>query len=99
MTQDNFKKLTIIRNKIDAVDKELLGLLAQRQKLVAQVLPIKNEEGWPARIEERITAVIDGVAQQAEHSGVDPDLARTVWTAMIEWFVRHEEQVLGRTPD
>jgi hypothetical protein len=27
--------------------------------------------------------------------GMNPELARTVWTAMVEWFVQHEERELG----
>lgn len=87
-------QLTALRKKIDAVDADLLDVLARRQSLVEQVLAIKQQDSLPARIPYRIQEVIDGASSRATLKGVNPDLARTVWTAMVEWFVSHEETML-----
>jgi isochorismate pyruvate lyase len=93
---ENTEKLSALRLKIDALDVELIEKLAQREKLVAEVLVLKKAAHLPARIPARIEAVIRNAAERAETVGMNPDLARTVWSAMVEWFVQHEEEELAR---
>lgn len=88
-------ELSRLRRSIDAVDLRLLDVLAEREKLVSQVLAIKQAQNLPARIPHRVAEVIDGMASEAARRGVDPDLARCVWTAMVEWFIAHEERNLN----
>jgi isochorismate pyruvate lyase len=89
-------RLEKLRHQIDALDIELVALLAKRGRLVSQVLAYKKTANIPARIQSRIDAVIDNAAARAEAIGADPDLARTVWTAMVEWFCQHEEKELAK---
>jgi isochorismate pyruvate lyase len=90
--------LTDLRNDIDAVDRALVELLAKREKLVERVLTIKKAENLPARIPVRVNEVVNNAAARAAEIGMNPDLARTVWSAMVEWFVAHEEKQLSRKP-
>lgn len=90
--------LTDLRNDIDAVDRALIELLAKREKLVEQVLVIKKAENLPARIQTRVDTVVNNASARAAEIGMNPDLARTVWSAMVEWFVAHEEKQLSRQP-
>lgn len=90
--------LTDLRNDIDAVDRALIELLAKREKLVEQVLVIKKAENLPARIQTRVDTVVNNASVRAAEIGMNPDLARTVWSAMVEWFVAHEEKQLSRQP-
>ena len=94
MTNFDTKDLTAIRAGIDDVDRQILQLLGKRQALVQQVIPIKLKGHLPARIPGRVLQVIEGAVALAPLHGVDPDLARTVWSAMVEWFVAHEEAAL-----
>jgi isochorismate pyruvate lyase len=88
-------RLSEIRLQIDTLDSELINLLARREKLVAEVLVFKKAEHIPARIQSRIDLVINNAGARAEAIGMNTDLARTVWAAMVEWFVQHEEAELG----
>jgi isochorismate pyruvate lyase len=90
----NLNPLNELRHEIDALDRALIDLLAQRQKLVERVLVVKKAEHLPGRIPARVNTVIDNACQRATEIGMNPDLARTVWSAMVEWFVRHEERQL-----
>ena len=83
-----------LRREIDRVDSELVQVLARRQKIVEQVIAIKEREGLPAFIPERIEEVLDGVSRQAEAAGLSADLARALWKGMIDWFVAFEEKQL-----
>ena len=88
-------RLSELRRDIDSLDQTLVDLLSRREKLVGEVLIYKKANNLPGRIPARVNAVIDNAARRASDVGMNPDLARTVWTAMVEWFVRHEERELG----
>lgn len=87
--------LGAIRKDIDRLDQELIRLLAERQRLVERAIAVKRRTGVPARIPERIDEVIDRARTLARAHGVDPVLAETIWTEMVEWFVGHEERQLA----
>jgi isochorismate pyruvate lyase len=89
-------RLAKLRHQIDALDIELVALLAKRHDIVKQVLAHKKAANIPARIQSRIDVVIDNAADHAEAIGADPDLARAVWAAMVEWFCAHEEKELAK---
>lgn len=91
----SINELATLRRAIDEIDSQLLALLAQRQRKVAEVIAVKSRTGIPARVPERVAEVINGVVAQAPQAGVDPALARTVWTAMVDWFIAHEEAALA----
>ena len=59
-----------------------------------RVIAVKEEAGLPARIPERVAEVIASLKAEAPAVGASPDLVETVWTAMIEWFIAHEEEAL-----
>jgi isochorismate pyruvate lyase len=86
--------LANLRQQIDDLDGEIVSLLAKRQALVAQVLVVKRQHNLPGRLQDRVDEVINNAAAKAVKVGASPDLARTVWVAMVEWFVRHEEKEL-----
>ena len=90
-------QLSILRKQIDALDANLITLLAKREKLVGEVLVYKKTKKLPGRIQSRVDEVINNAASQAKSVGMNPDLARTVWAAMVEWFVQHEERELAQT--
>jgi isochorismate pyruvate lyase len=89
--------LVQLRAEIDRVDSELVQVLARRQKLVERVVTIKERDKLPAFIPSRIDEVLNNVARQAEGAGLSPDLARTLWKAMIDWFVELEEAQLKKS--
>jgi isochorismate pyruvate lyase len=88
--------LANLRQQIDALDGDLITLLAKRQQLVGQVLIIKKQHKLPGRIQTRVEEVIENAAARAVKIGMNPDLARTIWAAMVEWFVLHEEKELAK---
>lgn len=89
--------LAQLRAEIDRVDSELVQVLARRQKLVERVVTIKERDNLPAFIPGRIDEVLNNVSRQAEDAGLSPDLARTLWKAMIHWFVELEEKQLKKS--
>ncbi|SDY60675.1 chorismate mutase [Jannaschia faecimaris] len=90
------KTLADCRAGIDAIDGELMILLAERQAHVAQVVGIKAREGVAAAAPTRAAAVIERTRQLALDVGVDADLAEALWQTMIDHFITKEEAVLGK---
>ena len=86
------KKTNIVelRQEIDVVDEKLIKLLAERQRLVEAIITVKHSEGIPARVDY----VIDRARVLARAHHLDPALAESIWTEMVEWFVAHEERTL-----
>jgi isochorismate pyruvate lyase len=93
---ENAAPLNDLRHEIDALDRALIELLAQREKLVERVLLVKKAENLPGRIQSRVDTVVNNACARAAEIGMNPDLARTVWSAMVEWFVQHEEKRLAQ---
>ncbi len=85
-----------IRRDIDRIDESLVMLLAERQRLVEQAIVVKQRDGIPARVPERIEQVIEHVRGLARAHHLDAALVETIWTEMIEWFIDHEERELDR---
>ena len=83
-----------LRQEIDVVDEKLIKLLAERQRLVEAVIAVKHRDGMPARIPARVDYVIDRARVLARAHHLDPALAESIWTEMVEWFVSHEERTL-----
>jgi isochorismate pyruvate lyase len=86
--------MSSIRKEIDRIDESLIRLLAERQRFVERAIAVKKRDGIPARVPERIDKVIDNARVLARAHHLDPALAETLWTEMVEWFVAHEERAL-----
>jgi isochorismate pyruvate lyase len=80
-----------IRKEIDSIDESLIRLLAERQRWVEKAIQVKKRDGLPARDPKRIMQLIDRVRVLARAHKLDPALAETIWTEMVEWFVAYEE--------
>lgn len=92
---ENERILAPLRAEIDAIDRELVALLARRLGVVEKVIAVKRAEGIAALLPERIEDVVARVRAEAQAHGTPPDLAETLWRAMIEWVVAYEEERLG----
>ncbi|NVD05784.1 bifunctional chorismate mutase/prephenate dehydrogenase [Vibrio sp. JPW-9-11-11] len=71
-------ELNHLRDQIDAVDKQILDLLAQRLALVEQVGEVKSEHGLPIYAPDREAAMLASRRQEAEKIGVPPQLIEDI---------------------
>ncbi|MEZ9868116.1 bifunctional chorismate mutase/prephenate dehydrogenase [Vibrio sp. 10N.261.51.A4] len=71
-------ELNELRDQIDAVDKQMLDLLAQRLALVEKVGEVKSEHGLPIYVPEREAAMLASRRQEAEKIGVPPQLIEDI---------------------
>lgn len=78
-----------IRADIDALDRQLVALLAKRQSLIeaaGKVKPQRDQVRDDARIEEVVQLVI----AEAQAQGLSPAIAEPVWRLLIERSIAHE---------
>jgi isochorismate pyruvate lyase len=92
-------EMAALRLKIDAIDAALVDALAERQRCIETAADIKSRIGWPARIPPRVDQVLARVAALAQEKNLDPALARSLWTAVIEWSIAYEERLMKEKSD
>jgi isochorismate pyruvate lyase len=90
-------EMAAVREKIDSLDEALVKLLAERQRQIEAAAEIKSRIGWPARIQPRVEEVLGRVAAQAEKHDLDAGLARSLWSALIEWSIGYEERLMRKS--
>ena len=79
------------RAEIDALDTEIVALIAQRFGIASRVAELKRTEGLPVRMPERINEVLDRVADLAMQKGTEPEAIRAIYTTVIETTCLFEE--------
>ena len=92
MVEDKLPQtLDEVREAIDGLDKELIELLARRQKLVRQAGRLKPKNDMQAvSALERVAQVIASRRAYAEKAGLSPEVAEAVWRSMIDVFIKLE---------
>jgi isochorismate pyruvate lyase len=88
-----------LRALIDALDADLVALLARRAKCIDRAVELKQQVGWPARIESRVEDVVEKVREQAGSRQLDADLVERLWRELIAWSIAREEVSLGTRSD
>lgn len=87
--------MTELRAEIDALDDQLVGLLARRATYIDRAIDLKQIENLPARTSDRVAEVLTHVRDKATARGLDGDLVTRIWHELIEWSIAREEVVLG----
>lgn len=81
--QDLQQELIDCRDAIDAVDTELVNLLAKRAKLTTRIGDIKAQTGMPIYVPERESELLAKRKQQAEENAVSPQLVEDLLRRMM----------------
>lgn len=78
-----------VREEIDLLDKELVLLLARRQKCIEMAALVKNDEKLIID-EDRIEEVISKVKSFGESCGLSPAISEPLWRKLIDLSIEHE---------
>lgn len=79
------------RRRIDAIDDQIVDLLARRLGIIDEVAELKAARDIPAVLEDRVNEVLDRTAARAAEKGVDPELVRRLYAVLIAWCCEREE--------
>lgn len=71
-------ELNELRDQIDAVDKQMVELLARRLALVEEVGEVKSKHGLPIYVPDREAAMLASRREEAERKGVPPQLIEDI---------------------
>lgn len=83
------RTMTDVREGVDALDRELVRLLVQRQgymNAAARIKPNRDAVYDADRIED----VVAKVLTEARAQGLSSDIAEPVWRKLIERCIAHE---------
>jgi chorismate mutase / prephenate dehydrogenase len=81
-----------LRKRLSEVDRELVALIAARQKIVAEIGAHKIQNSVPTRDYEREREVLKGADEQARALGLEPELAEQIMRLLIRSSLTHQEQ-------
>ncbi|MGU3494924.1 chorismate mutase [Xanthobacteraceae bacterium A53D] len=79
------------RVEIDAIDAQIVDLLAARLAVVERVLELKKEAGLPALLQDRVEDVVARVRERAATADVPPELVEALWRLLIQWTIDYED--------
>jgi isochorismate pyruvate lyase len=85
-----------VRQGVDALDRALVALLAERQRYMdaaARIKPDRSVVHDDARIEDVVTKVLAA----AGPAGLSPAIAEPVWRTLIDRCIAHEFEAFDRT--
>ncbi len=84
-------ELSRLRDRIEALDREIVALVAQRVRLAREVGTVKRAAGLPPRDAAREQAVLERTAELARAQGLPEADMRRLFTHLIE-ISRHAQQ-------
>jgi chorismate mutase/prephenate dehydrogenase len=81
-----------LRLRLTQVDRELIALIADRQRIVAEIGAHKILNAVPTRDYEREREVLKGARDRAQALGLEPDLAEMIMELLIKASLTHQER-------
>ena len=84
-----------VRKEIDIIDKELVLILARRQKCIELAALIKDDKNKIID-EERIEDVIRNVNKFSLTCGLSKEISEPLWRKLIDLSIEHEFKEFSR---
>ena len=81
-----------LRSELSEIDRQIIDLIAERQRVVSAIGKDKLSSGRATRDYEREKAVLSTVRERAAGQNVNPDLAEDVMTLLIRSSLTSQEQ-------
>lgn len=85
-----------VREGVDALDRQLVALVAERARYMEAAARIKPNRDV-VRDEWRIADVISKVVAEAERQGLPRSIAEPVWRELVERSIAYEFEIWDRT--
>ena len=90
----NSEVLKPYRDRIDAIDDQIVDLLVKRFDVVREVAKVKDKHNIPTVVEERVKQVINRACDRAGEA--NEDMVCEIYALMIAIAHDVEDEVLGR---
>lgn len=80
MDKNSIEKL---RKEVDAVDRRLVSLSAERFKITKEIISIKKENGLPAKDKNREGEIMKEAGELAEKSGISTEFIADIFKIIL----------------
>ncbi|MGQ8366781.1 prephenate dehydratase [Glaciecola sp. 1036] len=90
------EELLKLRDAISSLDKDLLGIIAQRQKLTQQVAETKIKHQIQVRDQAREEQLLIRLIKQGHEYGLDPHFVTKLFHVIIEDSVLNQQSLLAQ---
>lgn len=91
---DTDKALAPFRGRIDELDDQIVGLIAERLAICAEVGQFKAQHGIAVMQPGRVDAVKDRNAARGEAAGLRPDFIRALYGLIIDEACALEDEIV-----
>jgi chorismate mutase/prephenate dehydratase len=91
--------LTDLRDRIDAVDRQIIQLLAERLRIVEEVALAKLEAASPFRDRGREERLLLRLREHATAAGLDAHQVERLYRVVMDMSVAHQEATVRNRPD
>lgn len=90
---DTNTRLASCRKQIDETDQQIVALLNQRARIVAEVGKIKQESHLPVAAPAREQQILDHVVQMGLSGPLPPDHLRRIYQTVVQEMRTWEEEL------
>lgn len=84
------------RARIDALDDQIIDLLAERIGIIHEVAAVKAEGGIPPILQDRVDEVLDRTSARAATKNMDPALARALYQYLVDYACNLEAELIAQ---
>ena len=91
--------LSTLRDRIDAVDRQIIALLAERLGIVEEVAFAKLDSATPFRDREREERLLLRLREHAIAAGLDAHQIEAIYRVVMDMSVAHQEATVRNRPD
>lgn len=81
------------RARIDAMDRDIIALIAKRTELIRKIGAMKARERIDATIPARVKQVVDNAVEEGRKSGLDEKMIRDIYRALVYHSCEIEEDI------
>ena len=91
--------LSTLRDRIDDVDRKIIALIAERLRIVEEVVLAKLDAASPFRDREREERLLLRLREHATEAGIDPHEIERLYRVVMDMSVAHQEQAVRDRED
>ena len=91
MSPNKKNKLNKLRKSLDSIDKQLIGIIKKRTKVIDNVIKIKEFKNQIVD-KKRIDVILKKIKKLSIKNKVDPKVTNRIWKNMIWSYINYERR-------
>jgi chorismate mutase len=85
-----------LRDQLDALDDRILSLFSERYRIRDRVMELKIDHDMPIVAPDRVKAILTRLEAQAKDLKIPPEFARALYTLVLDYSHKYEEEFRSR---